>query len=101
MKYWAMTRATTDLPTPPFSPPMKWMFATENEWLGPAFGFHGIWNMPRFLPEADIRYAIENMPIRFWKDHSKVLAFAKTLREYGFDSLLDLCAEKIKITNKF
>ena len=61
------------------------MFATENEWLGPAFGFHGIWNMPRFLPEADIRYAIENMPIRFWKDHSKVLAFAKTLREYGFD----------------
>jgi hypothetical protein len=27
MKYWAMTRATTDLPTPPFSPPMRWMFA--------------------------------------------------------------------------
>src|SRR5581483_5665697 len=26
MKYWASRRATTDLPTPPFSPPMRWMF---------------------------------------------------------------------------
>jgi hypothetical protein len=23
MKYWASSRAVTDLPTPPFSPPMK------------------------------------------------------------------------------
>lgn len=70
-------------------------FATENEWLSPTFGFHGIWNLPRFLPESDIRYAIENMPIRFWRDHSKVNALAKTLHEYNFNSLLNLCAEKL------
>src|SRR5882724_9423742 len=26
MKYWASSRETTDLPTPPFSPPIRWMF---------------------------------------------------------------------------
>ena len=26
MQYWAQRRATTDLPTPPFSPPMKWIW---------------------------------------------------------------------------
>src|ERR1700720_2988606 len=25
MKYWASRRATTDLPTPPFSPPTRWI----------------------------------------------------------------------------
>src|ERR1043166_8608538 len=29
IRYCASTRATSDLPTPPFSPPMKWMFAKD------------------------------------------------------------------------
>lgn len=70
-------------------------FATENEWLGPTFGFHGPWNIPRFFKESDIRYVIENLPTRFWKDHSKVNAFANTLQEQGFNNLLGLCSEKL------
>jgi hypothetical protein len=70
-------------------------FATENEWLGPTFGFHGPWNIPRFFKESDIRYVIENLPTRFWKDHSKVNAFANTLQEQGFNKLLGLCSEKL------
>lgn len=70
-------------------------FATENEWLGPTFGFHGPWNIPRFFKEADIRYVIEHLPTRFWKDQSKVNAFAQTLHEQGFNYLLDLCSEKL------
>jgi hypothetical protein len=71
-------------------------FAVENEWLGnKTFGFHGMWNAPRFLPEADIKYIINNMPDRFWKDASKVNAFAAVLQEQGFNYLLSLCAEKL------
>jgi hypothetical protein len=71
-------------------------FATENEWLGrKTFGFHGMWNIPRFLSGSDIKHVINNMPDRFWKDASKVNAFANTLQEQGFNYLLSLCVEKL------
>jgi hypothetical protein len=63
-------------------------FAVENEWLGTkTFGFHGMWNIPRFLPEADIRYVIDNMPIRFWKDLSKVQPLLNILVEQYYDNI--------------
>jgi hypothetical protein len=63
-------------------------FSVENEWLGnKTFGFHGMWNLPRYLPESDIRYVIDNMPIRFWKDFSKVQPFVDILIEQGYNNL--------------
>ncbi len=77
-------------------------FAVENEWLGKkTFGFHGMWNAPRFLPEADIKYIINNMPIRFWKDVSKVQPFVNVLVEQGYISLAQEVVNKINNETQF
>jgi hypothetical protein len=71
-------------------------FSTENEWLGPTLGFHGIWNSPRFLDQTEVNYIIEHIPNYYWKDASKVSALIKTLAEYGLKSSIELCVEKYK-----
>lgn len=55
-------------------------FAIENECGSKlTFGFHGPWNIPRFFPEQDIKYFAEHLPIRFWKDSSKVQSLINVL----------------------
>jgi hypothetical protein len=80
-----------------YAPPeVARQFGVENEWLGrKTFGFHGMWNAPRFLPESDIKYIINNMPMRFWKDVSKVQPFVNVLVEQGLNNLVPLCIEKL------
>lgn len=56
-------------------------FATENVWQGPTLGFHGLWNIPRFLSRKEIEYVIENIPSYFWNDLSKVQSLLDVLVE--------------------
>ena len=59
-----------------------------------------MWNIPRFLPDADIRYVIDNMPIRFWKDLSKVQPLLNILVEQGYNALAQEIINKIN-NNEF
>ncbi|HEY5412006.1 MAG TPA: hypothetical protein VIJ94_14885 [Caulobacteraceae bacterium] len=35
---------------------------------GPTFGFHGAFNLPRAMPEADLWWALERIPERLWSE---------------------------------
>jgi len=69
-------------------------FSTENEWLGKSFGFHGIWNAPRFLSELEVEYIINNIKPHFWADTSKVIALVNSLNKYNLPYLAELCINK-------
>lgn len=70
-------------------------FSTENEWLGsPTFGFHGIWNAVRYLPRSDLEYILENMPLSFWDDMSKVKVWLQVLVDNDFTDLAEISLEK-------
>lgn len=63
------------------TPDVARKFATENVWQGPTLGFHGLWNISRFLTRSEIEYVIEHIPSYFWKDLSKVQSLLDTLVE--------------------
>lgn len=62
-------------------------FSTENEWISPTFGFHGIWNTPRFLNEKQLDFVINHLPEYFWNDASKVQSLINVLVEEEYDNL--------------
>lgn len=71
-----------------YAPPeVARQFSTENEWLRPTFGFHGLWNVPRFLSKSDIRFITNNIPNYYWKDHSKTNSLLATLVERGYNDI--------------
>lgn len=70
-------------------------FSTENEWLGLTFGFHGLWNIPRFLPRNEVEYIIDSIPDYYWKDPSKTQSLINTLVEQDYRDLA------YKVYNKF
>lgn len=71
-------------------------FSTENEWLGPTFGFHGLWNISRFLPKHEIQFIIDNIPNYYWKDLSKTKSLINTLLERNYKDLAHLVYNKFQ-----
>lgn len=69
-------------------------FSTENEWLGPAFGFHGFWNIPRFLSRTDVEKLIFTVNDRYWSDASKANQMIQSLLEQGYEDLAKHCYDK-------
>lgn len=61
-------------------------FSTENEWLGRTFGFHGLWNAPRFLSRSEIEFVIEHIP-DYWTDLDKVQQLINVLVEQDYEDL--------------
>ena len=64
-------------------------FSTENVWAGRSFGFHGLWNLPRFLSKTEIEYVINHLPKYYWADRSKIQSLARSLSENGYQSLAE------------
>lgn len=69
-------------------------FSTENEWLGPTFGFHGLWNIPRFFTEDECAAMIELTPEYYWESDNKTNALLRTLHEAGYTDLFKLVQTK-------
>lgn len=63
------------------------VFATENVWSAPTFGFHGLWNVPRFLTKPEIEYIIDNIPAYYWNDLSKTQSLINVLVEQDYQDL--------------
>lgn len=72
-------------------------FSIENYRSGNTFGFHGIWNAPRFFPKKDLDYIFENLPPNFWKDASKVREWVRVLIEYGNHELVHKSIERMNL----
>lgn len=71
-------------------------FSTENEWISPTFGFHGLWNIPRLLNRKDIEFIIYNINDRFWKDASKTQSLVNTLVTEQYHDLAEYCINKFR-----
>lgn len=72
-------------------------FSVENEWLNQqAFGFHGIWNVPRFLDYSGTKFVIDNLPDYIWKDSTKYAQLLNNLDQQIYKDLVELILEKIK-----
>jgi hypothetical protein len=69
-------------------------FSTENEWLGSTFGFHGLWNIPRFLNKTEVEKIIYNVSNKYWADTSKSNQMIKTLLEKGYTDLANYCYKR-------
>jgi hypothetical protein len=74
-------------------------FSTENEWINPTFGFHGIWNAPKMLNTQQLEYVIDHMPLHLWKNPSKYNMLLNNLNSAGYIDLLSKSIEKIKKEN--
>jgi hypothetical protein len=69
------------------TPEVASKFATENVWNGPSFGFHGLWNIPRFLPKKEIDFVIDHIPSYYWNDLDKTQQLINILVEQDFEDL--------------
>jgi hypothetical protein len=76
-----------------YAPPdIARQFSTEHEWIRPTFGFHGLWNIPRFLSKADIEIITENIPNFYWNHPEKTQSLLASLVEHGY---IDIAREII------
>ncbi len=69
------------------TPEVASRFATENVWSGPSFGFHGLWNIPRFLTRNEINFVIDHIPLYYWNDLDKTQQLINILVEQDFEDL--------------
>ena len=69
-------------------------FSTENEWLGSTFGFHGLWNIPRFLNRQEVEQLLFSVKDRYWSDASKANQMIRVLLEQGYEDLAKYCYDK-------
>jgi len=77
------------------TPQVAAKFATENVWQGPTLGFHGLWNIPRFLSRMEVEYVIENIPSYFWNDLSKVQSLIDVLIEQNYRDIAEAIYLKV------
>lgn len=70
-------------------------FSTEHEFLGPTFGFHGIWNIPRFFNNAELLHTISVMPDHVLKNPATYSQWTNALIQNGHGNLVAQCAEKL------
>ena len=69
------------------TPDVAASFATENVWNGPSFGFHGLWNIPRFLNKDEINFIIDHIPSYYWNDLDKAQHLINVLVEQDHEDL--------------
>lgn len=71
-------------------------FSSEHEQLDSTFGFHGIWNIPRFFTESELEHIISIFPDHIFKNPLKYAQWTNSLTQHGHSNLINYCDKKIK-----
>lgn len=71
-------------------------FSTEHDHLDSTFGFHGIWNMPRFFTEIELKYIISILPHHIFNNPLNYTQWTNSLIQHGHGNLIEYCNNNLK-----